>query len=119
MARDPYKNLAAARAAGRVAARCLRRHITHPSASILAAAPARAARATHYNERHMLPGDLGGTKTLLGLFRQTGTARPEMVVTHEFATPRLPSAGDILAAFLQKVDVAADPSTPPASASGR
>lgn len=56
----------------------------------------------------LLAGDLGGTKTLLGLFRQTGTARPEMVVTHEFATLDFPSAGDILAAFLQKVDVAAD-----------
>ena len=31
-----------------------------------------------------------------------------MVVTHEFATLDFPSAGDILAAFLQKVDVAAD-----------
>ena len=56
----------------------------------------------------LLAGDLGGTKTLLGLFRQTGTARPEMVVTHEFATLDFPSAADILAAFLQKVDVAAD-----------
>ena len=56
----------------------------------------------------LLAGDLGGTKTLLGLFRQTGTARPEMVVTHEFATLDFPSAGDILAAFLQQVDVTAD-----------
>src|SRR4029450_3648028 len=57
----------------------------------------------------LLAGDLGGTKTLLGLFRQTGTARPEMVVTHQFATLDFPSAGEILATFLQKVDVAADP----------
>jgi glucokinase len=56
----------------------------------------------------LLAGDLGGTKTLLGLFRQTGTSRPELVVTHEFATLNFPSAGDILAAFLQKVDVAVD-----------
>ena len=56
----------------------------------------------------LLAGDLGGTKTLLGLFRQTGTARPEMVVTHEFATLDFPGADDILGAFLQKVDVAAD-----------
>jgi glucokinase len=56
----------------------------------------------------LLAGDLGGTKTLLGLFRQTGTARPEMVVTHQFATLDFPSAGEILATFLQKVDVAAD-----------
>jgi glucokinase len=56
----------------------------------------------------LLAGDLGGTKTLLGVFRQTGTARPEMVVTHEFATLDFPGAADILAAFLQKAGVAAD-----------
>ena len=56
----------------------------------------------------LLAGDLGGTKTLLGLFRQTGTARPEMVVTHEFATLDFPGAADILAAFLQKAGVTAD-----------
>lgn len=56
----------------------------------------------------LLAGDLGGTKTLLGLFRQTGTARPEMVVTHEFATLDFPSGADILATFLQKVHVDAD-----------
>ena len=55
--------------------------------------PHARARATHYNDVDMLlAGDLGGTKTLLGLFRQTGTARPEMVVTHEFATLDFPSA---------------------------
>jgi glucokinase len=56
----------------------------------------------------LLAGDLGGTKTLLGLFRQSGTARPEMVVTHEFATLDFPAAADILAAFLTKTGVAAD-----------
>lgn len=56
----------------------------------------------------LLAGDLGGTKTLLGLFRQTGTARPEAVVTHEFATLDYPGAADILSAFLKKVDVAAE-----------
>jgi glucokinase len=56
----------------------------------------------------LLAGDLGGTKTLLGLFRQTGNARPDVVVTHEFATLDFPDAADILQAFLQKTDTAAD-----------
>ena len=50
----------------------------------------------------LLAGDLGGTKTLLGLFRQTGTARPDVVVTHEFATLDFPDAADILSAFFEK-----------------
>jgi glucokinase len=50
----------------------------------------------------LLAGDLGGTKTLLGLFRQTGTARPDVVVTHEFATLDFPDAADILAAFFKE-----------------
>ena len=57
----------------------------------------------------LLAGDLGGTKTLLGLFRQTGTARPDVVVTHEFPTLDFPDASDILRAFFQKANV--DPAT--------
>ena len=53
----------------------------------------------------LLAGDLGGTKTLLGLFRQTGDARPDLVATHQFATLEFPDASDILAAFLQKTGV--------------
>jgi glucokinase len=56
----------------------------------------------------LLAGDLGGTKTLLGLFRSTGTARPDVVVTHEFATLDFPAAADILEAFFQKTGVGAD-----------
>jgi len=56
----------------------------------------------------LLAGDLGGTKTLLGLFRRTGTDRPEMVVTHEFATLEYPSAADILAAFFETAGVRPD-----------
>jgi glucokinase len=56
----------------------------------------------------LLAGDLGGTKTLLGLFRQSGTARPDVVVTHEFSTLDFPGAADILRAFFAKTDVAAD-----------
>ena len=50
----------------------------------------------------LLAGDLGGTKTLLGLFRQTRTGRPDAVVTHEFATLDFPDAADIIAAFFEK-----------------
>ena len=50
----------------------------------------------------LLAGDLGGTKTLLGLFRQTGHARPDVVATHEFATLDFPGAADILTAFFEK-----------------
>jgi glucokinase len=57
----------------------------------------------------LLAGDLGGTKTLLGLFRQTGTARPEVVVTHEFATLDFPAAADILDAFFKETGT--DPAT--------
>jgi glucokinase len=56
----------------------------------------------------LLAGDLGGTKTLLGLFKQTGAARPERVTTHQFATLDFPAAADIIAAFLQKTGVRAD-----------
>jgi glucokinase len=56
----------------------------------------------------LLAGDLGGTKTLLGLFRQTGNARPDLVATHQYATLEFPAAADIVAAFLQKTGVAAD-----------
>ena len=56
----------------------------------------------------LLAGDLGGTKTLLGLFRATGTARPDAVATHEFATLDFPAAADILEAFFQKTGVGAE-----------
>src|SRR3954465_4418108 len=109
MARDPYKVWPPLELPAGPPPPPRPRHTPPPSASILAAAPARAARATHYNVGHMLlAGDLGGTKTLLGLFRQTGTARPELVVSHEYATLEFPSATDILAAFLKTADVAAD-----------
>jgi glucokinase len=56
----------------------------------------------------LLAGDLGGTKTLLGLFRQTGHARPDVVATHEFATLDFASATDILNAFFATTGVAGD-----------
>jgi glucokinase len=53
----------------------------------------------------LLAGDLGGTKTLLGLFRRTGTPRPETVAIHQFATMDFPAAADILAAFMKQTGV--------------
>jgi glucokinase len=56
----------------------------------------------------LLAGDLGGTKTLLGLFKQTGAPRPDLVATHEFATLEFPAATDIVAAFLKQTGVRAE-----------
>jgi glucokinase len=53
----------------------------------------------------LLAGDLGGTKTLLGLFRPTGTPRPELIESHRFATLDFPDAADILTAFFAKTGV--------------
>lgn len=53
----------------------------------------------------LLAGDLGGTKTLLGLFRPTGTPRPELVESHQFATLDFPDAADILKAFFARTGV--------------
>jgi glucokinase len=55
----------------------------------------------------LLAGDLGGTKTLLGLFRNSAHPRPELVVTHEFPTLDFPAASDLLATFFEQAGVAA------------
>jgi glucokinase len=49
----------------------------------------------------LLAGDLGGTKTLLGLFERNKVgSRPEQVIVQEFPTLDYPSAADILLEFL-------------------
>lgn len=48
----------------------------------------------------LLAGDIGGTKTLLGLLEMT-PGRPAPVATREFATLEFDSLGDIVAAFLE------------------
>jgi glucokinase len=53
----------------------------------------------------LLAGDLGGTKTLLGLFRNSAYPRPELVATHEFSTLDFATAADILTAFFQTAGV--------------
>jgi glucokinase len=54
----------------------------------------------------LLAGDLGGTKTLLGLFRRSERARPEEVRILEFATLEYPGAEHIIRAFLATTGVA-------------
>ena len=128
MARDPYKVCSPLELPAGSPGSALRRHVGHPAASIVAGrrgALSAAADARTSSDRlnravsdMLLAGDLGGTKTLLGLFRQTGTARPDVVVTHEFATLDFPAAADILTAFLREDRRRrGHRSTPPASAS--
>lgn len=60
----------------------------------------------------LLAGDIGGTKSLLGLF-EPGAPRPAMVAMHRYATGAFPDVGSLLAAFLAefapgaRIDVAA------------
>jgi glucokinase len=55
----------------------------------------------------LLAGDLGGTKTLLGLFRRSRTARPEEVKVLEFPTLGYPGAAEIVIDFLAGAGVPA------------
>jgi glucokinase len=65
------------------------------------------------NTRHLgvevpamiLAGDVGGTKTLLGLF-DTRTERPRPVDTHEFQTTAFEGLTDVVAAFVDAVPAA-------------
>src|SRR5512138_1812289 len=52
--------------------------------------------------RMLLVGDIGGTKTLLGLFRRA-VRRPEPVTTREFTTLAHPSLTDMVRVFLEDV----------------
>jgi glucokinase len=56
--------------------------------------------------RMLLAGDLGGTKSLLGLFQRADAARPEEVRVLEFATLEYPGAGPIVKSFLDATGVA-------------
>jgi glucokinase len=55
----------------------------------------------------LLAGDLGGTKTLLGLFQRSDSARPKEVRVLEFPTLEYGGADEILRAFLGAAGVAA------------
>lgn len=54
----------------------------------------------------LLAGDIGGTKTLLGLF-EPGTRRPVPVAMHRYATGAFPDVGSLLTAFLAEFAPAA------------
>ena len=60
-----------------------------------------------YNRSVLLAGDLGGTKTLLGLFVQTAP-RPEPVDTRAFPTQAFSDPGDMVAEFLAGARVGGD-----------
>ena len=51
----------------------------------------------------LLAGDVGGTKTLMGLFRH-GAERPVSTVVREFATPDFDSLDDIIQTFLEETN---------------
>src|SRR5688572_1896350 len=53
----------------------------------------------------LLAGDVGGTKTLLGLFERADR-RPVAVVTHEYPTNTFSSFGAMLDAFARDVGAA-------------
>jgi glucokinase len=55
----------------------------------------------------LLAGDLGGTKTLLGLFQRSEAARPDEVRVLEFPTLEYAGAAEILRAFLEAANVSA------------
>ena len=53
----------------------------------------------------LLAGDVGGTKTLLGLFRPDRT-RPVPAVVREYATPDFESLDEMVQVFIDETDAA-------------
>lgn len=60
------------------------------------------ARTVHYNPLMILAGDVGGTKTLLGLFHR-GERRPQLITRRAYATNDFGSFTAILEAFARDV----------------
>ena len=56
----------------------------------------------------LLAGDLGGTKTLLGLFGKSPDVRPEELFVRQYNTLEFDSADDILARFFEEAGHRAD-----------
>lgn len=65
-------------------------------------ADAGTVTCVHYNPVMLFAGDLGGTKTLLGLFER-GNRRPRPVVSHAYPTQEFVSVTAILDAFARDV----------------
>src|SRR5438046_255511 len=57
----------------------------------------------HYNPVMLLAGDLGGTKTLLGLFER-GDRRPQPIASRAYPTQEFESFTAILDAFANDLD---------------
>ena len=72
------------------------------------------ARTVHYNPGMILAGDVGGTKTLLGLFRRA-SPRPELITLRSYATHDFDSFTAIVDAFARD---AGDPISIDAAAVG-
>jgi glucokinase len=62
---------------------------------------------SHYNPVMVLAGDVGGTKTLLGLFEATATRRPVSRETRSYETTAFSSFTALLDAFLHDVQPSA------------
>ena len=60
------------------------------------------ATRVHYNPLVLLAGDIGGTKTLLGLFERV-PRRPERVVSRSYRTNDFSSFGEVFGAFTKDV----------------
>ena len=61
------------------------------------------ATGVHYNPVVLLAGDVGGTKTLLGLF-ESGDPRPRPIAVHAYLTSAFESFTEILDAFAREVN---------------
>src|SRR5258706_14420328 len=65
-------------------------------------ADAGTVTCVHYNPVMLFAGDLGGTKTLLGLFER-GDRRPRSIASHAYPTQEFISFTAILDAFAHDV----------------
>src|SRR5262245_47773882 len=65
-----------------------------------------AGTLAQYNPVMLLAGDVGGTKTLLGIFER-GDRRPVPRATHSYVTASYSSFTDILNAFARDVSLQA------------
>ena len=52
----------------------------------------------------LLAGDVGGTKTLLGLFRPTRGDRPDLVLVREYATTGFDGLDDVVSTFCEETN---------------
>lgn len=66
----------------------------------------------HYNPDVLIAGDVGGTKTRLGLFERA-PARPRLVASHTYLTNDYSGFGEILDAFASAVNAPSIARTPP------